>query len=517
MKKSLMFALFLGCISFAYSSNKMAIDYYGAGDYAKAKSLFKAGNMDAMDNYYLGQIYLSENKNDSAKYCFEKGLQLDPENGYNKVGLATLSKDDKVLKDISKEKSYKKNAQMMIAIAQAYQTIGDASKSDSYVSKAKKVDKKSSLPYLFEGDQLLAQKKTSDAASKYDNAIYFDANDKLAYLKSAKVYENVRAQVAIDYLKKALEIDPNYAPGLKTLANIYYSKGFYPEALETYEKYLSVVTPIPSDYEDYAKILYFNKKYNDALTAINKAPNTFVMNRLRMYSLNSLNQYDDALATADKFFKMKAKTDSIISLDYTTYADLLSGKKDYVNAAKNYEKAYIMDTTQVDLLKDVAKTYSDAKDYDKAISYYDKLTTAPGASLADIFTLGQTEYFAGNDTTLTSANRKKYLVMADSTFSKISNELPDNYLGSFWRARTNSALDPETTLGLAKPYYDKAVGIMKTDPQQYKSQLLEAYRYGVVYSVKANDTKGAIKYLNDMLVVDPENTWAGAVLKQLTK
>ena len=49
---------------------------------------------------------------------------------------------------------------------------------------------------------------------------------------------------------------------------------------------------------------------------------------------------------------------------------------------------------------------------------------------------------------------------ADSTFGKLAELVPDNYLGNFWRARTNSALDPETTAGLAKPYYEQVATLL---------------------------------------------------------
>lgn len=51
---------------------------------------------------------------------------------------------------------------------------------------------------------------------------------------------------------------------------------------------------------------------------------------------------------------------------------------------------------------------------------------------------------------------------ADSVFHAIAEAAPDSYLGNFWRARANSALDPETTQGLAKPFYEEVAALLES-------------------------------------------------------
>lgn len=59
------------------------------------------------------------------------------------------------------------------------------------------------------------------------------------------------------------------------------------------------------------------------------------------------------------------------------------------------------------------------------------------------------------------------LQAADSVFALVAEQAPDSYLGDMWRARTHSAMDPETTEGLAKPYYEKVVDVLlaKNEPE----------------------------------------------------
>lgn len=55
---------------------------------------------------------------------------------------------------------------------------------------------------------------------------------------------------------------------------------------------------------------------------------------------------------------------------------------------------------------------------------------------------------------------------------------PDSYLGNFWRARANSALDPETTQELTKPFCEQVATLLesKNDPH-YNVALVECYSY----------------------------------------
>ena len=120
--------------------------------------------------------------------------------------------------------------------------------------------------------------------------------------------------------------------------------------------------------------------------------------------------------------------------------------------------------------------------------------------------------------------REQALMSADSVFHAIAEAAPDSYLGNFWRARANSALDPETTQGLAKPFYEEVAALLesKNDPH-YNSALVECYSYlGYYYllaienpalkaEAKANKDK-SIEYWNKILAIDPANATAKRAL-----
>ena len=73
-----------------------------------------------------------------------------------------------------------------------------------------------------EGDLLAADRKIGDAASSYEQAIYFDDQCKEAYLKYARIYARMNPQLAIDMLNKLIALDPEYTIAYRDLASVYY-------------------------------------------------------------------------------------------------------------------------------------------------------------------------------------------------------------------------------------------------------------------------------------------------------
>ena len=116
-----------------------------------------------------------------------------------------------------------------------------------------------------------------------------------------------------------------------------------------------------------------------------------------------------------------------------------------------------------------------------------------------------------------SLKQLKYYIEADSLFAKVETFSPNSYLGTFWRARVNSAIDKETTLGLAKPFYEKALTILVLDTAKYKKEISEVYAYlGFYYYIK-EDKSTSIEYWKKLLELDPANAKAMEAINALEK
>jgi tetratricopeptide (TPR) repeat protein len=105
--------------------------------------------------------------------------------------------------------------------------------------------------------------------------------------------------------------------------------------------------------------------------------------------------------------------------------------------------------------------------------------------------------------------KKNALLKADSVFAKVITMEPTNYRGYRMRALTNFALDPESTQGLAKPFYEQTLTIVvaKNDVR-YNPIIIESERYlGYYYYLKKEYTESKVHF-NKILAIEPTNEFA---------
>ena len=175
-------ALMMGATSLFAEDNGKAIDYYKVGMYGEAKkellANLQSGKTDNAEVcYYLGELYSAQNMKDSAAYYYKEGIVADPDYVLNSIGelkldLANNPNADKAFSGFLTGKN-KKNPAVYIAIARAYLPVSTA-KAMEYMEQARAVAPKSPDVFILEGDILAAKKQYGDAASRYEQAIYFD-------------------------------------------------------------------------------------------------------------------------------------------------------------------------------------------------------------------------------------------------------------------------------------------------------------------------------------------------------
>ncbi|WP_419033453.1 tetratricopeptide repeat protein [Dysgonomonas gadei] len=520
----------------ALAQNSPGADYLSLGELKLAKEYFQKvlRQSPAEANYYLGEIAFQEGKTAEAKSYYEQAIAGNPESALGAIGLAKLQlkSDPKGAEDQLKEiqKKNKKDVTVILAIAQAYLDNGMKEKALEKLQDARKADKKSPYIYIFEGDMLAKENKPGDAAMQYDQAINFDANCVLAYMKGARVYEFINRKTATDMLKKVIEINPNYSIAYKALADVSYRDGFYPDAIAAYKEYFKGGDYTIEDITRYAAAEYFTQQYNEAKTLISeglsKEPNNFVLNRLSMYTSADLKDYATAVSAGDKFFSLPKANDTIkyLKQDYLAYANSLSETGNKAKAIEQYKKLIELDPSNVDIYKEIATICANEKMYPEAAEFYKKYTELGGEKIdaQDFYQLGLYYTNAGRaakaDTINVSAEQAKaksdeFDKLADGAFATVSERMPDSYLGFYQRARTNFELDPDSELGLARPHYEKTIEVIlaKNDGENTRI-LIEAYSYLSYYyylqfdkTKKAEDKANVKLYAEKVLELDPEN------------
>ena len=474
------------------TENKVGIDLYESGMIGAAKAFFldnlkqqREGILQAETCYYLGECYWVSGFRDSAEMYYRKGIEFMPDYSYNRIGLVglKLGKDadgEELFKEAFTNKKDKKDAGVQLAIARAYLHAGNMVKAMEHVNQARGVDDEDGLPYLVEGDILSAQGKVGDACAKYEMAAYFSPDCVGACLKQARLYMSTNRSLAREKLDKAREVCPEFCGIYCMLGELHEMVGDSKAAADNYSKFIRSGYYDQNNLLRYAGILYFDKQYEKMLPVLQSVlkvqPESLVAKRLHVYCLAKREEGEKCLE-AIKYFIESTPEECQICQDYLCYAEQLTLKKEYNEAITYYKKALCADCKRQELLKDIADLFVKNRDLDSAVVYYRQyfdFVKEPAAE--DLLKLGKCYYNLACQDSVPEL-QKEELIKADSLFKELSVQVPNSYVSYFWRARVNSMLDPETTKGLAKPYYEKVIEIGSVQPERYKRELIESYKY----------------------------------------
>ncbi len=441
MKRNFLFlALSILLINLSFVEAKEAkdaqgIDYYKAGFPLVAKPLLlNEYNTDSLTrsetSFYLGNIYFGENKPDSAAIFFKRGL-AGKENVLNTIGLAMLKmKSDPKAADVEieallKQRANKKNPDYFIAAAHAYLNNGNIDQAVIYQEKAKEIKSKYAPLAVLAGDIELAKKNVGNACSDYELAILYDESCKECYVKYARAYKNVNTNLAIEKLNQLKLKEPTFLLVDKKLADIYYMNNDFDKAAQFYGSYLKSGNSNSADLVKYAMTLFLNHEFAKSLEIAQeghlKYPKNPAFNRLMMYNNTDLKHYEDAVNSADLLFN-KSDNPDYTYLDYRYYGQALRETKKYDLAIVQYKKAIEMDSTKVDLWKDISDMYNDQGDYKNAIANYltyEHLLAKDKQDVEVTYQLGRLYYSLGNSDKDSADVKKSALLKADSVFAKM--------------------------------------------------------------------------------------------------
>jgi tetratricopeptide (TPR) repeat protein len=548
---SLAFACFI--TASALAANERGIDLYRAELYDAAKIFFLQQNNQtpqeqAENYYYLGQTYYALQKVDSAAYYYAKAITANAEYPFGYIGegkLALAVGDMKTAENAFKTAVglAKKDVSVQTNIAEAYVDAGKLPQAEDVLLKAEKIDKKYSGIYMVRGSMALKEGKREQAYGWYEQAIYFDANDKVAYLKLAKAYEGASTQTALDYLNKLVQIDPNYIPAYALIGDINRESGMYYQALEAYEKFISIPGVPLLQHERYAQLLYFTDQYQKSLQQIDyvlkQEPANPVMHRIQAYNHFKLDETALAAQEMDAFLKSTPENLHIY-LDYTTYGQALLKEKQPEEAIAILQKAIALDPSKGEIYKVLANAYEAAKDYPEAASAYEKyFEQTEDARVTDYFYYGQALYSAAikyvgaayTEAVITPEQAQidsiafySHIEKGNVAFSEVISRSPESYIGYLWKANLNALVDYKergTSIapfkGYAKPYYEEALQVMLNNNADGKrnSNIIDSYDYLASYYLLLDDKVNAGEFYKKILEIDPSNQRAIDALTQL--
>jgi tetratricopeptide (TPR) repeat protein len=502
-----------------------------------ASSAFKALLQKDFHNgdiyYYYGdnflQEYYSDTTNnsfkelsDSAKILFAKGVDLDPANPLNYIGIgqiALMQKEiSKAQQNFSKaisllpSKANKniimaqdKQAIVYIRLANAYIKAGvyDTTVVFGSLRTAEKLDSKNYDLYIVKGDAYIFMLNDgSRAILNYNIAQSLNPKSPFAKLRVGQLWMRARNyNDALTYYQEVVKIDSTFAPAYRELGYLLSRANRNDEAQQNYKKFLRLSGGNTTARIQYVNTLIDLKNYKEAINQLNEIMKSDTsnndLNRALAYSYYETGQYDKGLMYGKKFFN-RAKPDKIRATDYVYLGRSYAKTKQDSLAHIYLLKAFQMDTSRSDLLSEAAVSMMKLKKYDKAIEDYNQKIARNKAVPGDYFYLGLAYY-----------NTKNW-GKADSTLKYLSTLVPDQLQAYVWRARSLVNIDTTCKLGLAKPVYETLIEKAKSDTIKNSKELMEAYSYlAYYYLVQFTDTKDnqsglkSIDYCNKVLAIQP--------------
>jgi tetratricopeptide (TPR) repeat protein len=495
----------------------------------RAKQVFESlvASAPTGENYfYLGYYFLHRRDWDSAKAAFEKGRLADPKNFLNQVGLASILVGQnnvnaaKVEFDRILAETKNKNPEILYRIAEAYEMYYILGKEDSFnasnndpaeairlIDLIQEKTKKIPTPeqYIVKGDAYLIKNDGGNAVTAYEQAVLQDPRNVKAKIKIGVVYlrgKNYKETQA--RYKEALDIDSNYAPGIKRYGEYLIVGNQYKNASRYFRKYLEKAEATPEVTLETAKLLFLSKDYEGAMKYTGEAESKGVKDndifRMRGYSNVEMGNFQQGIENLDGMVKRGVKP---------FYQDDIYFGKGYQGLGKDslaiayFEKAAPLDTNNniYSMIHDIRykqKRYSDASVAGlNSIAWKKKKNQVVGSG--DYFKVAMDLYLtAAYINRADTIARPAMAMRADSMFAKaieVNDKWPPFYIN---RARTNNFVDFTGTKWLGRENYEKfltAVETQKADKaSQYKedkNQMFEAYKYlgGYHLSVTKDDAK----------------------------
>jgi len=546
---------FLASVSFSnaqdISQAKKAID---AEQYENAKSMLKsiikATPTNGRANFLLGNVYLIQTVNDSAKITFEKGLTGTDGARLNYIGLGVLDLNNG--KTVEAEANFasalkdtrKKDVEELTAIGRAYtySSKPDFKKAIEVLNKAKLINPNDANVQLALGDAYNNDKNQNDAYVAYRNAFQIDPSLLRAkvqlgvLLKGAKSYDE-----AIKAFNEVIAINPNYGPVYRELAETYYKWGrnkpsksaeYMQTAIGYYEKYLSLTDLSLHSRMRHADFLVLVKDYKALEVEANKMIEMDKVNpriyRYLGYSAYENGNVDVAIKSLESF--IANQENKIIANDYLYLAqakfkkgiaaDGLSIEPSLYNSGlEDIKKAIAIEPLIIEELSEVGKKFFTLKLYKEAASIFEFGTTnTENKNYTDDNLYYGLALFGAN-------NRKGVtpdpvaLQKADLAFERVVVASPTYLDGYFYRGRTNSLMENDA---MTIKYFEEYVAkVTEKGPEEIAKptvlkKVIESYNT-IAASYANTDKVKAAEYFNKTLALDPTNNYATESLKLLKK
>lgn len=424
------------------------------------------------------------------------------------------------------QKEYKKNPEVLTGIGRAFLAQKDTAQAKHFADLALARNNKYAPAWVLMGDIEVVKDNPGEAATDYQNAIYFDPKDPQAYYKYAMVQRGVNPEMATSILEKLRQERPDY-PVDQLIGHIYYNAQDFSKAAEAYGKVADPMTMDDDNITEYGIATWLlgqrDKSIEICKKALEKNPRKAAWNRLVFYNYTDQKKGNEALEYADRLFN-QSDSAHISGEDLIYNGTALNLVKKYDEAIAAFQKAAEHKDNAGRLgtiYKNISDSYLGKEDYDNAVAYFKKSiegSEKPSVDDLDNFGTLYTDIAAKKTHAGDHEGAAAAFKAANDVYLKMAELYPNHKTYcDFMCGQIQANLDPDSKAGLAKPYYESlsnALGSKTELNSSEKAMLTQAYTYLMVYYFNVAQNKAQAKvYAEKMLQVDPENEVAKQVIE----
>lgn len=221
-----------------YLENKKYLE--GLADMTRAISIDSS-----KADYYVtfSDLYFYTNQTGNSKKMLEKAIQLDP-----------------------------KNTDALMKLAELYLYVKKNDQSIEYINKVLKIDQYNAKAYFMKGMNYKDLKDTLRAISSMQTAVEQDQQYYQAFMQLGLLCAGKQDDLAINYYKNALRIQPKSVEAWYDLGKYYQDKEDWANAIATYKALLVIDANNKNAHYNLAVIYWAGLKKNDlAMEHFNKA------------------------------------------------------------------------------------------------------------------------------------------------------------------------------------------------------------------------------------------------------
>ena len=520
-----------------------------AEQYEKAKSMLKSivqTKNTGKASFLLGNIYLTQSVEDSAKIFFDKGLTADG-GKINNIGLGQLdlnkgdavsakAKFDQVLKDLKK-----KDVEEYVYVAKAYMNADkpDYKSAIAVLTKAKAANPTNAYVNLALGDAFYGDKNQNEAYSAYRSAYQADSSLIRAKMQLGVLLKGAKAYTeAVKAFDEVVGLNANYGPVYRELAETYYLWAnnvpkTYTEniqkALGFYEKYMSLTDYSLSSRMRHADFLILARDYKALEKEANEMQKLDKVNprilRYLGYSAYENGNPDAAITALNEF--INKGSNKVISGDYF-YLGLATVKKSIgadmktvdatvlASGIANVKKAVDAEPSLANALNEIGKKYFTEKVYDVSAAIFEIAISNPNSKnfLEDNIYYGLAVYTVNRSKELKDRDVAS-LQKADLAMDAVIVASP-TYLESYlYKARINGSLEKDDVMAATyQKYLDLVLAKGPEEVTKNKAKVTESYNSIAAFYANTDKAK-AKEFFNKTLALDPTNAYALDSMKLL--